>query len=144
MEMLVDCVLLLIFLALCGSIFFLVRKIQRSTVRFKFLWFIGISYIISLVFIVSIAAWLYYSNHWLMEYYGCDFSMDLPERFAQVAPENVKRVEQLDMSIHGLAWPFRAIMTHNAYILYMLLIYSIYYVIRMKMNKIYPNSDTIV
>ena len=144
MERLVDCVSLLIFLALCGGIFFLARKIQNSAIRFKFLWFLGFAYIISLVFIVSIAAWLYYSNHWLMEYYGCDFSMGLPERFAQVAPENVKRVEQLDMSVHGLAWPLRAIMTHDAYILYMLLIYSIYYVIRMKMNKIYPKSDTIV
>jgi hypothetical protein len=79
-----------------------------------------------------------------MEYYGCDFSLDSPDRFARVAPENIERVEQLDMSTDGLSWPLRAIMTHDAFIVYMLLIYSVYYVIRMKMNKIYIKSDTIV
>jgi hypothetical protein len=144
MEAIIDIISFLILIALCACIFFLTRKIQGSTLRFKFLWFLGISYSISLLFIVLFAGWLYYSNRWQMEYYGCDFSIGLPERFGNVAPENVDRVEQLDISTHGLAWPLRAIMTHDAFILYMLVAYSMYYLIRIKMNKIYPKSDNIV
>ncbi|HSY62928.1 MAG TPA: hypothetical protein VK796_13680, partial [Cytophaga sp.] len=110
---------------------------------FKFLWFLGIAYIISVLFIFSFAAWAHYSNRWLMEYYGYDFSLD-SDPFAKVAPENVPRVEHLNISISGIGWLFQAIIMHTILVPCMLFVYSMYYLLRLKMNKIYPESDTIV
>lgn len=143
MEYLILFSTLLLFILPCLCIFFLTKKIQKSTLRYKYLWFLGISYVISVLFVFSFAAWAHYSNYWLMESYGYDFSLD-GDPFANVALENIQRVERLNMSISGIGWPLQAMIMHVFIVPCLLFAFSIYYLIRMKMNKIYPKSHVIV
>ena len=75
---------------------------------------------------LAFAWWMDYSDQLLMSHYGYDFqAMNDIDRFKEVKPENLQRVQVLESRYFGIGWPLRAIVLMAFSIPYLGLIYLI-------------------
>ena len=92
---------------------------------------------------LTFAWWADTSDQMLLEHYGYNFdAMNHTERFGKVSPDNMERVKSLEISIMGIGWPLKAIMTYVFYSPYLLIVYFITYFFRKKVQgqKIITND----
>lgn len=95
-----------------------------------------IGIIITATITLTFAWWVDTSNQILLSHYGYDFdAMNDPERFANVSAENMERVKSLEISMMGIGWPLKAIMTYVFYSPYVLIVYLIVYLVKRNRNK---------
>ena len=82
---------------------------------------------------LTLGWWADTSDQMLLEHYGYNFdAMNDTERFGQVSPDNMERVKSLEMSIMGIGWPLKVIMTYGFYFPYLLIVYLVTYLFRKK------------
>jgi hypothetical protein len=87
--------------------------------------------IITATITLIFAWWTDISNEILLSHYGYDLdAMNDIERFTNVTEENMKRVKTLEISIMGIGWPLKAIMTYVFYSPFLLLVYLITYLFK--------------
>jgi hypothetical protein len=64
------------------------------------------------------------------------------QRFSNVSPENLERVKGLEISMMGIGWPLKAIMTFIVYSPYILVVYLIVYLIQNRKKKTSPDTHS--
>ena len=80
--------------------------------------------------LIPFAWWSYTSDLLLLKNYGYDIDgMNETEFYGKVLPENMDKVKSLEISIMGIGWPLKAILTFIFYSLYLLIVYIIMYFI---------------
>jgi len=140
MEVLSTVISIILLFGLIGAPILLFVGIQKmNRVKFKFLIYLILGSIITSGITLTFAWWIDTSNQLLLSHYGYDYyAMNETERFAKVADENLKRVKELEISLLGVGWPVKAIMTFVFYSPYLLIVYLIGLLIcRMKGKKMH-------
>lgn len=133
METLFNFTMLLFAAALILSPVFILRMINRGRIKYKFLVYISISLVTTLIIMVYFAWWSDESDTMLLRHYGFDDDgLNEPERFLNVSAENIERVKKIEKRGSGLGWPVRAIMSYVWFLPYLFIVYGVYYLI----NKI--------
>ena len=126
MEIITKIIPFILLIVLIVSPSFIICKLNKLNVKYNF-----VLYLISVMFstfvvILFFAWWSHYSNKILLSHYGYNFnSMNDAERFENVNVENLKRVKNLEISIMGIGWPLKAIMSYIIYSPYPLIVYII-------------------
>jgi hypothetical protein len=128
MEAIVTVITLLFLIVLILSPIVLIRFVNKLNIRFKFIVFL----IIGLVLMFSInfvfAWWSYTSDMILLKYYGYNIDgMSEQEFYGNVLPENMEKVRSLEISIMGIGWPLKAILSSIFYSPFLLLVYFLNY-----------------
>lgn len=128
MEAIVTVITLLFLIVLILSPIVLLRFVNKLNIRFKFIVFL----IIGLVLMFSInfvfAWWSYTSDMILLKYYGYNIDgMSEQEFYGNVLPENMEKVRSLEISIMGIGWPLKAILSSIFYSPFLLLVYFLNY-----------------
>jgi hypothetical protein len=123
MEIITTTISFIFLIALIVSPLFLINKLNRMNMKYNF-----IVYLISAILITSIltllfAWWTNYSNKILLSHYGYNF--DSMNGFENVSAENLDRVKNLEMSMMGIGWPLKAIMSYLIYSPYLLIVYIV-------------------
>jgi len=93
------------------------------------------------------AWWADYSNILLLKHYnGYVYNPDsggFQIEYDNVLPENLERVKRLEISVMGIGWPLKAIMSFVFYSPYLLIVYGVGQLIRRvkrKKKKHTPNT----
>ncbi len=130
MEILIVIVSFSLVVGLIVFPFFLLRQINKTKIRFKFITFLSTGLILTAFIAFVFAWWSYTSDLLLLKNYGYDIDgMNETEFYGKVLPENMDKVKSLEISIMGIGWPLKAILTFIFYSLYLLIVYIIMYFI---------------
>jgi hypothetical protein len=130
MEILSLIVSFILLLGLVISPILLSLKLHKSKIKYKFSVFLALSIPLTFIIITLFGWWSSQSNELLLAYYGYDFeAMNDHERFANVSAKNIERVKSLEMSMMGIGWPAKVIISYIAYSPYLALLYCVAYFI---------------
>ncbi len=144
MEILVNIILVTLLGALLLSPIFLLRYLNRTNSKYKFLIYLTIGVFLTAFIVFVFAWWGHTSNKLLLTHYGYNFEgWSDKEHYAQVAPENLERVKTLMTSRMGIGWPVKAMMAFAIYFPYVLIVYIVGYLIdknRSSKKKSYSTS----
>ncbi len=136
------------FIFLCGMIvspFFILHKINRRYVKYRFIAYLTSGIIITATIALIFGWWADTSDQILLSNYGYDFgAMNNSERFAKVTSENMERVKSLEISIMGIAWPLKAFITYIFYSPYLVIVYLINYIVERNKVKKENISKTVI
>jgi hypothetical protein len=139
MEILTTILSIILLGGLIISPFLILHRLKGRNVKYKFIVYLTVGVLITATITLLFAWWTDISNEILLSHYGYDFdAMNDIERFTNVTEENMKRVKILEISIMGLGWPLKAIMTYAFYSPYLLIVYLITYLVK-KVKKT-PNK----
>ncbi|WMW78024.1 hypothetical protein RF683_00845 [Flavobacterium sp. 20NA77.7] len=128
METIFDIISLTLLTALFISPFFIIWWLNRLAIRYKFIIYLTIGVLTTAIIFLTFGWWVDISDQMLLEHYGYDFdAMNYTERFGKVSPENMERVKNLEMSIMGIGWPLKVILTYIFYFPYILIVYLLTY-----------------
>lgn len=143
MEFLDTVITLTLLGGLLSSPFFLLRFINRTNIKYKFIVYLTIGIILTAVITLVFAWWTYTSDLLLLKHYGYDIDgMNETEFYGKVLPENMDKVKSLETSIMGIGWPLKAILTYIYYSPYLLIVYGVtYFIGRKKEKPIYNNGN---
>jgi hypothetical protein len=132
MEILTTIISFSLLIALLSSpILILIGLKRRKIEKYKFLTYLTLGIIITSIITLTFGWWSDTSNELLLSYYGYDFdAMNENERFANVSTDNLERVKSLEISMMGIGWPLKTIITFAAYSPYLLIVYLVTYLIR--------------
>jgi amino acid transporter len=109
---------------------YLLRQINKTKIRFKFITFLSTGLILTALIAFVFAWWSYTSDLLLLKHYGYDIDgMNETEFYGKVLPENMDKVKSLEISIMGIGWPLKAFLTFIFYSPYLLIVYIIMYLI---------------
>ncbi len=134
MTTIITFLLLLGLIAVPIILFVVIKKWHRF--KFDFITYLILGLILTAGIMWTFAWWTDYSDQQLMSHYGYDFeAMNDTERFANVEPENLEKVKELEIGYFGVGWPLKAIMTFVYYAPYLLIVYLIGQVIRRMTQK---------
>lgn len=138
MEILIDIVSFLLFLGLIISPILLLRKINKTKIKFIFFTYLAFGLILASIIAFLFAWWAYTSDLILLKHYGFNINgMNENEFYGNVLPENMDKVKSLETSIMGIGWPLKAILTFVIYTPYLLIVYfTIYLIKKSKLNKL--------
>jgi hypothetical protein len=126
MEFLVTAITLTLIVGLLISPILLLRFINRTNIKNKFVSYLTIGLFLTALITVIFAWWAYTSDLLLLKHYGYDIEgMNETEYYGNVLPENLDKVKILETSIMGVGWPIKAIMTYVFYSPYLLIIYGV-------------------
>jgi hypothetical protein len=144
MEILTTILSIILLGGLIISPFLILHRLKGRNVKYKFIVYLTVGVLITATITLIFAWWTDISNEILLSHYGYDFdAMNDIERFTNVTEENMKRVKNLEISIMGLGWPLKAIMTYVFYFPYLLLVYLITYILKKyKKEKEYTPNIT--
>jgi hypothetical protein len=130
MEIIVTIVSLLLFVGLILSPILILRIVNRSNMKYKFIAYLTIGLIATAIIALTLAWWAYTSDIMLLKHYGYNSDgMSETEYYGKVLPENIDRVKSIELSIMGIGWPLKAIMTFVFYSPYLLIVYFLTYLI---------------
>jgi hypothetical protein len=128
MEVIVTVIALLLFVGLILSPFLILRLVNKSTIKFKFISYLIIGLITTAIIALVFAWWAYTSDIILLKHHGYTIDgMSEREYYGKVLPENLDRVKSLEISIMGIGWPLKAIMTFVFYSPYLFFVYFLTY-----------------
>ena len=128
METVVTIISLILLGGLVVAPIFIVRRVNRVKVKYKFITYLAIGIIISLLLIATFAWWTDTSDRMLLARYGYNIDgMNESEVYGRVAPENMERVKSLETSVMGIGWTLKAIISSVVYKPYLLIVYLIAY-----------------
>lgn len=137
MEFLVIAIDLILFSGLLISPLLLFRIINRTTITYKFITYLGSGIVVTSLVLLLFAWWTHTSNLILLEHYGHNREgMSEAERYEKVLPANMDKVRSLETSIMGIGWPLKAILTIIIYLPYLSIVYSLAYLIGRKPKNI--------
>jgi len=105
---------------------------KNDTLSFYFL-LIGVllTFFLTLLF----AWWSDYSNQLILTSNGYNFeAIDESNAYKNVAPENLESSKQMIISMMGIGWPVKAVLTYIFYLPYLLLVFLINYFARKPKN----------
>jgi len=136
MEFLDTAITLILLVGLLISPILLVRFINRTNIKYKFVSYLTIGVVLTALIIIIFGWWAHFSDQMLLKHYGYNFdAMNYNERFGNVTPDNMERVKSLEMNIMGIGWPLKVILTFVFYSPYLLIIYTVTYLIGRKTRK---------
>jgi hypothetical protein len=130
MEVIISTVslLLLVGLILCPIV--ILRLVNKSNIKFKFITYLTVGLFFMAFIVITFAWWADTSDKILLQHYGYDIDgMSEKEFYGKVSPENIDRVKTLETSIMGIGWPLKAILTFVFCSPYLLIVYSLSYLI---------------
>jgi hypothetical protein len=144
MEIIVTIISFLFIIALIALPIVILIGLKRLNVKkFKFLTYLILGVVITSIITLTFGWWSDTSNEILLSYYGYDFdAMTDTQRFSNVSPENLERVKGLEISMMGIGWPLKAIMTFIVYSPYILVVYLIVYLIQNRKKKTSPDTHS--
>ncbi|MBX3163803.1 MAG: hypothetical protein KF900_04935 [Bacteroidetes bacterium] len=142
METITTIISFILLISFLLSPVFIILKLNKLYIKRKFIFYLLIGLITTAVIILISAWWVNRSDRMLLAYYGYNIDgMNEVEFYGQVAPENMKRVKQLEFNIMGVGWVLKAIMTFIIYApLYLLVVYLVNFLIRKIRKKTTPNT----
>lgn len=130
MEVIVSTVSFLLLLGLILSPIVILKLVNKSNVKFKFITYLTFGLIMTAFIAPTFAWWADTSDKILLKHYGYDIDgMSESEFYGKVLPKNIDRVKSLETSIMGIGWPLKAIMTFAFYSPYLLIVYSLSYLV---------------
>ena len=136
MEFLVTAITLTLLVGLLISPILLLRFINRTNIKYKFISYLTIGVFLTAFLTIVFAWWDYTSDLLLLNPYGYDIDGRYETEFyGNVLPEKMDKVKSLEISIMGIGWPLKAIMTFVFYSPYLLIIYVVTYLIGRKTRK---------
>lgn len=111
------------------SPFLIMLGLNKLNFNNRFVPYLILSLIVSSALILTLAWWTDQSDQFLLSHYGYDFdAMNEIETFENVLPENMARVKELEISMMGIGWPLKAILSYVFYVPYILIVYlSVYF-----------------
>lgn len=134
-ERITSIVSLTLFIGLLISPFLIIWRLNRLHCRFRFIIYLTIGIITTATIVLTFAWWVYTSDQMLLKHYGYNFDgMNDIERFGKISPENMERVKNLEMSMMGIGWPLKAIMTYVFYFPYLFIVYLVTYLFKKKLS----------
>lgn len=137
MEVLINIIDFLLFVGLILSPIFILRKINKSKIKFKFISYLTLGIILNAMMVFAFAWWSYISKLILLKHFGYNIEgMNETEFYGNVLPENMEKVNSLVTSIMGIGWPLQAMMTWFYYLPYLILLFLLIYWIDKKRNKL--------
>jgi len=145
MEIITQIISFILLIILIVSPSFIIYKLNKLNVRYNF-----ILYLISVIFTTSVlilffAWWSHLSNKILLSDYGYNFdSMNDFEKFKNVKVENLERVKNLEISLMGIGWPLKAIMSYIVYSPYPLIVYIIASFYKKMKNKNFNKNPEVL
>lgn len=81
---------------------------------------------ISILITIFLAWWSYYSDMYLLKYYGYDFDgLGHNEIYRHVTSKNMPIVKELETSIMGIGWQLKAIFGSAIYLPYVFILIAI-------------------
>ena len=102
-----------LFIAFIAVHFFILRKIDNSSIRYRLLAYLFIALIYNALFSILFAWWNDESKIVLLDYYHAWIynpdSGGFQIEYDNVKPENLVIVKNLEKSVMGIGWPLRAI-----------------------------------
>lgn len=135
MEILTTSFSFFLLLILIVSPLFIINRLDKLKLKNNFLLYLILGIIVTSLLTFLIGWWSDFSNKILLSHYGYDFeAMKDVERYKNVTKENLEKVKGLVVSMMGIGWPLKAIMTYVIYCPYLLLVYVVSYFY--KKNKI--------
>lgn len=133
MEIAIDCVDFLLFVGLIISPIILLKKVTKSNIKYRFAAYLALGLFVQAILLFIFAYWSYSSDIILLNHFGYDFDgMTENEFYGKVSPENIATVKSLEGSIMGIGWQLKAILTFEFFSPYLLIVYSLNFLI----NKI--------
>ena len=144
MEILIRIISFSLIIALIVSPIIILIGLKRLKInKYIFLTYLTLGIFITAIIALTFGWWLDYSNEMLLSHYGYDFdAMNDKERFSNVMPENWDKVKSLEVSMMGIGWPLKTIMTFSVYSPYLLLIYLVAFFIQKNKRRITPDTKT--
>lgn len=110
------------------SPFLIILGLNKLNLRNRFVLYLILSLIVTSGLILTLAWWTDHSDQFLLSHYGYDFdAMNEIETFENVLPENMARVKELEISMMGIGWPLKAILSYVFYAPYILIVYLAVY-----------------
>lgn len=135
MEIITTTISFILLVALIVFPSFIIYKLNKLNVKNIFIFYLISGIIITSILTLVFAWWADYSDEFLLSHYGYDFdSMNDVERFKNVTAENLDRVKNLEMSMMGIGWPLKAIMSYIIYCPYLLIVYFVTFFYKKKKN----------
>jgi hypothetical protein len=126
MQIITTTISFILLVALIVFPLFLINKLNKLNMKYNFIVYLISAIIISSILVLFFAWWSDYSNEILLAHYGYNFdAMNDIERFENVSTENLDTVKNLEMSMMGIGWPLKAIMSYLVYSPYLLIVYII-------------------
>lgn len=109
MEILTSGISFLLLVGLITSPFFIIWGLNKLNVKNRFIAYLVCGVVVTIPILLTLSWWSDYSNLILLSHYNYDFeAWNDPERFANVAAENMEQVKSLEMSMMGIGWPLKA------------------------------------
>lgn len=141
-EFLVSAITFLLLVGLLISPPLLLRFIRRTNIKYKFVAYLTIGVMLTVLITLIFAWWTHTSDLLLLKHYGYDIDgMNATEFYGKVLPENLDKVKSLEISIMGIGWPLKAIITFVFYSPYLLFVYGVTYLIGRKHEKQHYNNN---
>lgn len=125
MEILIEIISYSLIIALIASPVIILIGLKRFKIeKHKVLIYLTIGLFITAIITLTLGWWLDYSNEMLLSHYGVDFdAINDTEKYSKVSAENLEKVKSLEISMMGIGWPLKAIITFSLYSPYLFLIY---------------------
>ena len=141
MQIITTTISFILLIALIVSPLFLIKKLNKLNVKYNFIAYLISAIIITSVLTLVLGWWAHFSDKILHSHYGYNFdAMNDNERFENVSTENLDRVKNLEISMMGIGWPLKAIMSYLVYCPYLLVVYIVsFFYTKRKKNNIYKN-----
>ena len=100
--------------------------INKRKIKYKFIVYLFTGIISTLLLALVLAWWVDFSNHLLLAYYNYDLEVvNEANSLNNVLPENIERVKSLQMSLMGIGWPLKALISYVFYSPYIFLVYLV-------------------
>ncbi len=119
---------------LCGLIIFpflIFLSLSKKKVKYRFITYTIFGIAIGAIIIFIFSWWTTTSDEMLLSHYGYNFdALDETERYANVLPENISEVKNIETSLAGIGWPLKAIFAFVFYLPYLFVVYFITYIIK--------------
>lgn len=113
MEIIITTISLLIFIALVISPIIILKLVNKSNNKFKFITYLTIGLIVIAIISLIFGWWNDTSTIILLEHYnGYNINPDSNSGqvyYDAVLPENIDRVKELERSHMGIGWPLKSI-----------------------------------
>lgn len=140
MEVLTTIISFLLLLGLISvPILLFVGMTKWYRLKFHFLTYLVSGLIITAGIMSILAWWTDYSNILLLKHYnGYIYNPDsggYQIEYDSVLPENLDRVKSLEISVMGIGWPLKAIMSFVFYSPYLLIVYGVGQLIRRRKKR---------
>lgn len=137
MEFLLSIITFLLLVGLIIGPIILFRLLNKTNLKFKFAIFVILSLILTAIITFLFAWWAYTSDLIMLKHYGYNLDgMNETEFYGNVLPEHMEKVKSLEMSIMGIGWPLKAMLTWVYYSPYLLLVFFLIYWVGKKSNKL--------